>query len=392
MKKKILVEKRKEARMLREKGWSIRKIARYLVCSKDSVQRWLNMDDGDVEDDRRGWPKGKMRKYGKDVEERIIGIRRRLEDREAANIGAKFVRREYLKYYREEIPEWFINRTIKLDRERGDQKAVAGERANPRLGRLLEQLGKVTMSMDFWGIRKSPGKGKPVRFLSSKYMTPARAGIVTEISSYSSEEVARVLQEVLSRYKRPDIIKMDLHPAFGAVVPRPGCLGGFTFHLLNLGIKPLYVQTSLWPEENTRQEFGQLFSPVFLRQLKLRQTGDFELRLNHFWLEYTDREGDAEGVRENKSFYRDAFTDKELYNRRVDSFLARHVYFLRQPHTPGRLHILGKEIELPGIEMGTLLLCKLDIKEGRLTFSRYNEQGLSRLNTKVEFQVKNVLT
>lgn len=58
-----LVQKRKRARELRGKGWSIRKIAQYLKCSTDSVIRWLRMDDMGIEHDGRGWQKGKMRKY-----------------------------------------------------------------------------------------------------------------------------------------------------------------------------------------------------------------------------------------------------------------------------------------------------------------------------------------
>ena len=44
MKRLLIFEKRKKAKELRAKNWSIRKIARALVASKDSVNKWIKMD------------------------------------------------------------------------------------------------------------------------------------------------------------------------------------------------------------------------------------------------------------------------------------------------------------------------------------------------------------
>jgi hypothetical protein len=391
MKKKILVEKRKEARALREKGWSIRKIARYLVCSKDSVQRWLGMEPEELEGDRRGWPLGKTRKHGKEAEERILGIRARLEGTEGANFGAGAVKGEYKRLYGEDMPEWFINRTVKRARELGEREIVRADEWNPRWGRLFERLGKVAMSMEFFGARYGRGKGKPVRFLTSKYLMPARAGIATRVSSYNSHEAVRVLTEVLSRYKRPDVIKMDFHPAFGAVAPQPGCLGNFAFHLLNLGIMPLYVQSSFWPTVNVRQDVKELFSPVFLRHLCLGDKGEGGIELDSLWLEYSRRGENPGVVKESKSYYRDAFTEKELFNRRADSFLANHVYFLRRVDGGDCINILGVETDPGEVEAGTFLLCRLDIKEGRMALFRYLDHGGLQLHRLIDFPIKNVL-
>ena len=48
MEKALLISKRKKARELNKKGWSNRKIARHLLTSKDSVGKWVKMDEIDV--------------------------------------------------------------------------------------------------------------------------------------------------------------------------------------------------------------------------------------------------------------------------------------------------------------------------------------------------------
>jgi predicted transcriptional regulator len=51
MNKKLLIFKRKKAKELHEKGWSTRKIARYLLASKNSVGKWVQMDEGEISSD-----------------------------------------------------------------------------------------------------------------------------------------------------------------------------------------------------------------------------------------------------------------------------------------------------------------------------------------------------
>ena len=46
MEKLLLIEKRVKARELhKEKGWSVRKISRYLVASRDSISKWIKTDE-----------------------------------------------------------------------------------------------------------------------------------------------------------------------------------------------------------------------------------------------------------------------------------------------------------------------------------------------------------
>ena len=72
MNKKLLIFKRKKAKELHEKGWSNRKIARHLLASKNSVGKWVQMDESEISSDNRGWEKGKSRKYTPETKQQII--------------------------------------------------------------------------------------------------------------------------------------------------------------------------------------------------------------------------------------------------------------------------------------------------------------------------------
>ena len=74
MKKVLLIEKRKKAKGLFKNGWSIRKISRHLVASKDSVCKWVKLGNDEVSQDKRGWKKSKPRKYTKQQKEGTCSI------------------------------------------------------------------------------------------------------------------------------------------------------------------------------------------------------------------------------------------------------------------------------------------------------------------------------
>jgi len=54
-----------------------------LVASKDSVRKWVKLKDDELSQDKRGWKKGKPRKYIKQQKEESKDIRKKLEKEES---------------------------------------------------------------------------------------------------------------------------------------------------------------------------------------------------------------------------------------------------------------------------------------------------------------------
>ena len=89
MNKELLILKRKKAKELHEIGWSNREIARQLRASKNSVGKWVRMDEREVLIDNRGWEKGASRKYAPETKQQIIRIREDLEKEDSYFIGSE---------------------------------------------------------------------------------------------------------------------------------------------------------------------------------------------------------------------------------------------------------------------------------------------------------------
>ena len=95
MKKELLILKRKKAKELHDKGWSNRRIAGHLFASKDSVGKWVQMDENEISIDNRGWKKGKSRVYTPETKQQIINVRKDLEKENSYFIGSKVVKENF---------------------------------------------------------------------------------------------------------------------------------------------------------------------------------------------------------------------------------------------------------------------------------------------------------
>jgi transposase len=188
MNKKLLIFKRKKAKELHEKGWSNRKIARHILASKNSVGKWVQMNESEILTDNRGWEKGKSREYTPETKQQIIKIRKDLEKEDSYFIGSKVVKENYEKQTGEKVSKSYVD-----------------------------------------GVLKEAGMVK----------SPEKRGIITRIEGQTTEETITALKEIWKTHPIPEIFKIDNDSAFGANLPHERHIGKLAFFLLNLGVYPL---------------------------------------------------------------------------------------------------------------------------------------------------------
>jgi transposase len=332
MKKTISIEKRKEARRLRAEGWSIRKIARYLVCSTQSVVRWLNLDEAKIEEDGRGWRKGRMRKFGAAEEKRVVELFQELETEEAGLIEPESVRLKYQQRFGSDISGWFIQQAIEKYKKLKTvgQKKKIYDRCLEHVERRLRKLGEVIMNVAFWESRSANDPKNRACFLSCKYIYPYKFGIFSQVSGLTSSEVIRQLKSLLRSYVRPDIVKMSYHPTFGVNIAQQSCVGDLTLFLLNLGIKPFYSipwDTQLYVDTGW---FERIFLNVFSTKVQFGPGKEDEVDIENLYLEYRKKwDPVSRDVETKNPLFINAFTDEELKNRHVGRFLESNIFFLR---------------------------------------------------------------
>lgn len=332
-KKSIIFEKRREAKRLKDKGWSIRKIARHLVCDKDSVQRWLSMDDIELEKDRRGWMKGKMRKYSEIDKRRILELREELggEGEEEVSVGANLIRQIYRQRFEHDISSWFIYNTLNeyKKKKRMDQDILSYPATPRHMEKQLRRLGNVIMIVDFWTSAINLDVDSQINFLSCRYIYPEKFGTLNRISEFSATEVMRILKQILGKYMRPDIMEMGYHSAFGANLPGQACIGSLTLFLLNLGIKPVYSVKSTLGKQGEYKRTKQVFSSEFMSRLSLGDKRRREFEVEDFFLVYKKPGLQSHDIETRNPFFVKAFTHEDLNNKRVDRFLETDIFFFR---------------------------------------------------------------
>jgi len=198
MNKKLLLVKRKKAKELHEKGWSNRKIARHLLASKNSVGKWVQMDENGISSDNRGWENGKSRKYTPEIKRQIIKIRTDLEREDSYFIGSDVVKQNYEKQTGEKVSKSYICRVLKkAGMVKSQEKKKKGKSKYMKYPEYtLTKFGKSMMSIDFIGPRYLKGSDNRINFLSCKYIRPQKQGIVRRIGGQTTEETIKALKEI----------------------------------------------------------------------------------------------------------------------------------------------------------------------------------------------------
>lgn len=403
MKRELIFEKRKKARELHAKGWSIRKIASSLVAGKDSVSKWIKLEESKVKEDNRGWQRGNLRKHSEIEVDRIIKIRQELEAEDSYFIGPKVIQKNYINRYQHQIPIWLIIKVLKENRLSKSPQKKGGKKSRymqyPE--ETLRKFGKTVMSADFIGPKYITGSDERINFLSCKYLRPVQYGIVKQVKGQTAEEALNVLKQIWQTYPLPQVVKLDNDSAFGATLSHQECIGKVSIALLNLGIIPLYVAPRSPWNNGSVEGFNSIFSRKFWNRLKFNNEEELSIAIRKFNLEY---EKYTHLIANNASVESPVYltgkeTEEEFANRNVKNIKEDRIIFLRiirrkgdkqGENEKGYIQVLGREIELPKSHINLFTFCELQIRNKKLLISIEGENGQLDQIKIVKFKVKNL--
>jgi len=403
MKRVLLIEKRKKAKVLQQEGWSMRKIARYLVASKNSVRKWLDMSDEAVLADNRGWKKGRPRRYTKEQKEGVRKTRRDLEKEGSFFIGALVVQKNYNSQNEMKVSKKFVDRTLKEYKlVKTPQKKKKGRSKYMQYPQhTLGKLGKCVMCVDFIGPKYLKGSGGGINFLSCKYVRPSKVGIVERVKGQCTDEVIKVLKDIWRTNPVPDVLRLDNDSAFGANIAYKKTIGRLTLFLLNLGIKPLYIAPrSPWNNGGV-EGHNSVFSKKFWNKLRFADENEIDVKINDFNLAYEKYTKLIENNPTPKKvkFIGD-FKGVDTENKEVRKFKEHKIRFLRIVRRKGEkggedeyafINVLKQEIKLPVDIINLFVFCVLDLKLKKFFCYTETDDGTLMEIKKTKFEVKNVI-
>lgn len=403
MEKNLIITKRKKAKYLFfEKGWSIRKIAKHLVASKNNVGRWVKMSDEDILSDKRGWKKNRLRKHGLEDAQKIITIRENLMSEESFFWGDKVIKANYIKQTGKDVSLWFV---AKILRDSGvvkvhNKKKKGGSKYMMYPTKTINKLGSSMMSLDFIGPKYIKGSPDKINFLSCKYIRPSKEGIVRRIAGQTAEETIRILKELWEEYFIPQTLKVDNDSAFGANLTHKNCIGQMTLFLLNLGVNPLYIAPRSPWNNGEVEGFNNVFSQKFWNKLSFDNEREIDIKIKDFNLEY---EKYTELISNNKTKQLKKkisdYKNIDFANKNVEKFKTKDIYFLRivrrkgdknDENEKGFITILGEEITLNKDIINLFVFCRLSIPDKKIIISTEDENGKLQKVKSQKFELKNV--
>lgn len=405
MEKALLIQKRKKTRKLNKKGWSNRKIARHLLTSKDSVGKWVKMDEIEVSVDGRGWKKGKSRKYAQEAKEHIKKIRRDLEREGSYFVGSSVVKDNYEKQTGETVSKSFVGRVLKeaklVKTPRKKEKGRSKYMKYPEC--TLRKLGKVMMSIDFIGPKYLKGSGNRINFLSCKYIRPEKHGMTRRIEGQTAQETIKVLKDIWKTFSIPDVLKIDNDSAFGANLSHKRCVGRLAFFLLNLGVSPLYVAPrSPWNNGDV-EGYNSVFSKKFWNKLQFTDEQEIDIKIKDFNLayeKYSQLVSNNPEIKDEDIRHMDSFKDVDLEDKMAKNFKTDKIYFLRIVRRKnakgsdkefGFIDILKQEIRLPKDLINLFVFCVLNVKSKKLTINTELDDGSLKEVKSLEFIIENIV-
>ena len=405
MEKEVLIRKRKKAKELHEKDWSNRKIARYLLASKDSVGKWIQMAENEISIDNRGWKKGNLRKYTPETKQQIIKIRKDSEKEDSYFIGSKVVKKNYENMTGIKVSKSFVDEVLK---EAGMVKSpIKKKKGRSKYMKYpdytLTKLGKSMMSIDFIGPRYLKGSDNRINFLSCKYLRPEKLGIVKRIEGQTTDQTIKTLKEIWKTQPIPEILKIDNDSAFGANLSHGKYIGRLAFFLLNLGVYPLYIAPrSPWNNGHV-EGFNSVFSKKFWNRLQFNDEEEIDVKINDFnvaYGKYSELISNNPEINEKNIKHMADFKNANLENKNVKLFMADKIYFLRivrrkndkESDTEyGFIDILKHEIKLPKDLINLFVFCVLDLRSKNLKICIELDDGSLKVVKSTEFVIKNVI-
>ena len=325
------------------------------------VISWTKQPNQDPTPDKRGWKKGRPRKYTDQQEEKILSIYHKLkEDPSCFFCGATAILNIWKDYYPlTPIPHLrYIGRVLKKHNltekiKRGKNKGASRYLLYPEYTILNTISQGSLLEIDF--IQKFiQGRSRPLNFLGFSLRGKRPLKHFIRVESYNQEEVMTQLAEFIHKFERPYAVKMDNDFVFFGPSSKERFLSKVVLFLLLHNIIPIFTAPRKPWNQASIEGSNSVFSRKFWNRGPFASVAETDRRLADFNLSY----------------------QRYLNYQRPDSFKENKnfsycVYFIRKIYqvpegTSGYIQIGSKRIILDPSYINLFTLSKWDLEKEML--------------------------
>lgn len=201
-------------------------------------------------------PKHKPTKVLPEIEQRVLQIRKELEDRNYAQTGAIAIQYEFHHKGWQAPAVWTINRILARHGIVQDVSPYKSRKEYPELFTHVHQ-------MDLVGPRYIKGDG---RFYSVNFIdTLTRTAFIKAIRCKTSDEILGAIVEFWKNYGMPDALQMDNELAFRGSNRHPRSFGNVVRFALSQGVAPIFIPIQEPWRNGMIEKFNNTYDKRFLR-------------------------------------------------------------------------------------------------------------------------------
>lgn len=373
--KKTLEKKRLQVRdLFFNKHFNKSEIARAIGVSRPFVQKWTADKNRSVEDDQRGWPKGKKRVYTDKEEARIVNLRRELEEK--LFTGPDKIIDEYRQRYSKarSLSRSFVSRVIWKHFPMSRRKTLKAVKEQKYPLNTLAGLGSIQQEADFMGRKYITGRSEPIHFFTRVYKEPFLLRLLKRVPDETSNTALNVLSSDWKQYPLPDTLSLD--NAWGFTASGAGkcsrIISPFIQYLLILGITPIFIAPKKPWMNGTVEGTHSVFTRKAWNRFACRSLADVDKLVQLFEKEYQKLKP-LPGKLPGKTLSAD-FNWRDIFARPFKPKKGMGIYLIRLVQEKPKddvkipaIRIFKELIKLDKSLINTYVLAKLDIYKEQLS-------------------------
>jgi transposase len=372
--KKLITYREKVNHLYFEAGLSKREIINKVSMSSHFVIKWTQSPEQDMTEDHRGWKQGDRRKWTQETEDRIKQFHQKLSDSEQEFFtGATAVSQMWLKEYNDVPPPLRTIGQIMKDlglstHPRGKSKGAAKYLLYPETTIYGGYLGNRVMEADFIQRRYIRGNGTPLNFIGFSAKKDPKFRYYRRIEDLTVDNFIDACDEFLSKFDKPDVLKLDNASTFRGSVSAKRTLSRVILYLLQKQIIPVFAVPRKPFSQGSIEGNNSVFSRYFWKRREFKNLEDLDCQLGYF----------------NAASLRYSGYEKPEQNPERKPFIPK-VCFLRQIHEsdthPGKgmIDVLNEEILLPADWINFFVLAEWNLNSQNLVVYLEENETLKTL-------------
>lgn len=358
-------------------------IARTERLTRKFVMKWTKSPNQDFTVDKRGWLKGKRRKWTKTIEKRIKRIYEQLDkDPSQFYTGATAIDQRWRKEYPNIAPPPLrtIGRILRdldlsVKRKKGRNKGASHYLCYPEYT-IYTLLGGRVLESDFIGKKYLTGRTKPLNFIAFSFKKEPKLRYFKRIEGQTAENFIQQTKNFFQKFEKPDFMKTDNSLAMiGSASGKRNISQAMKFLLKNHVIPIFSVPRKPFSQASIEGN-NSVFARKFWNRINFKSVEEVDEKLEWF----------------NRSSEEYCGYQKPKSPRPLIKNFIPKIYFTRQVKEDQEqirkafIDVLNEKIFLPISYINYFVLAEWNLREEKL-YIYFEKEQKSKLIKKLSFKI-----